>query len=448
VGQVSLLPRLGSALAKSNLPRLLVNDTHVLHYDLENRLKGLKASGVVTASFGYDGDGRMVTATVGVTTTYYVGNYFELVNGITHTYYYHGGKRIAMRDGSTLYWLLCDHLGSTSIVVAATSALTGELRYKAYGETRDGWGITTTTKYHFTGQREEGTIGLYFYNARWYDAALGRFVQADTVVPEPGNPQTLNRYSYVNNNPLKYVDPSGRAAAIDERADLLSHPVTRRPFLRSPAPSVIPYIYGQLIRNARSLTAALIRGANESAAAALATGHVGAAVIAKVSAQRTWASQVMDARIKDYVGPLAPLVGNWDHKPILYPKDPKQESPVPEIVQREGWSTVGSSLYRFDTWSNIHYGYVGRASGFSQLELTGGAGIEQIGSDLVSGKRPQRSPGADNWAASFDDPSDNAAIQIGITLWNRYALSVKPADVYLAVLEAPRLATRPLVGVP
>jgi RHS repeat-associated protein len=95
------------------------------------------------------------------------------------------------------------------LVVAATSPLTGELRYKAYGETRDGWGITDTTKYRFTGQREESPIGLYFYNARWYDAVLGRFAQADTVVPEPGNPQALNRYSYVNNNPLRYVDPTG-----------------------------------------------------------------------------------------------------------------------------------------------------------------------------------------------------------------------------------------------
>jgi len=34
-------------------------------------------------------------------------------------------------------------------------------------------------------------------------------VQADTLVPEPGNPQALNRYAYVNNNPLKYTDPSG-----------------------------------------------------------------------------------------------------------------------------------------------------------------------------------------------------------------------------------------------
>jgi hypothetical protein len=44
---------------------------------------------------------------------------------------------------------------------------------------------------------------------RYYDPTLGRFVSADTIVPEPGNPQSLNRYAYVKNNPLRYVDPSG-----------------------------------------------------------------------------------------------------------------------------------------------------------------------------------------------------------------------------------------------
>jgi hypothetical protein len=51
---------------------------------------------------------------------------------------------------------------------------------------------------------------LYDYRARYYDPALGRFVQADTVVPEPGNPQALNRYAYALNNPLRYTDPTGR----------------------------------------------------------------------------------------------------------------------------------------------------------------------------------------------------------------------------------------------
>ncbi len=83
-----------------------------------------------------------------------------------------------------------------------------KLLYRPWGETRLSTGTTPTT-WRFTGQREDATIGLYFYNARYYDGALGRFIQPDTIVPQPGNPQSLNRYSYVLNNPLRYTDPTG-----------------------------------------------------------------------------------------------------------------------------------------------------------------------------------------------------------------------------------------------
>jgi RHS repeat-associated protein len=83
---------------------------------------------------------------------------------------------------------------------------------KPYGETRYTWGTTPTDR-RFTGQRsEEASLGsLYDYGARFYSPYLGRFLSADTMVPQAGNPQTLNRYSYVNNSPLKYVDPTGHA---------------------------------------------------------------------------------------------------------------------------------------------------------------------------------------------------------------------------------------------
>jgi hypothetical protein len=50
---------------------------------------------------------------------------------------------------------------------------------------------------------------LLDYKARWYSPALGRFTQPDSIVPEPGNPQAWNRYSYTLNNPVKYKDPTG-----------------------------------------------------------------------------------------------------------------------------------------------------------------------------------------------------------------------------------------------
>ena len=86
----------------------------------------------------------------------------------------------------------------------------------AAGESRLSTGNMFTDRL-FTGQREmrrpepvEGAgLGIYQFGARFYSPKLGRFLSADTMVPQPFNPQSLNRYSYVNNNPLRYTDPTG-----------------------------------------------------------------------------------------------------------------------------------------------------------------------------------------------------------------------------------------------
>jgi len=63
--------------------------------------------------------------------------------------------------------------------------------------------------FHNEGQEYDPETGLYYYNARYYDPEIGRFLSADAMIPDPGNPQSFNRYSYVLNNPLRYTDPSG-----------------------------------------------------------------------------------------------------------------------------------------------------------------------------------------------------------------------------------------------
>jgi RHS repeat-associated protein len=60
----------------------------------------------------------------------------------------------------------------------------------------------------------ESSLGLYFYNARWYDPAVGGFIQADIIVPE--GVQGPDRYAYVGNNPLKNTDPSGHQICTDD----------------------------------------------------------------------------------------------------------------------------------------------------------------------------------------------------------------------------------------
>ena len=52
-------------------------------------------------------------------------------------------------------------------------------------------------------------LGLLYYNARFYAPGLGRFLSADSIVPDPTNPQSLNRYSYTRNSPLNLIDPTG-----------------------------------------------------------------------------------------------------------------------------------------------------------------------------------------------------------------------------------------------
>ena len=114
-----------------------------------------------------------------------------------------------------VYYVLGDHLGSTAITVDSSGAKASELRYKPYGETRySGLPAGTGTDYRFTGQRQLAGLGLYHMGARWIDPSLGRWLSADTIIPDPANPQSFNRYSYGYNNPVKFVDTDGHFAWI------------------------------------------------------------------------------------------------------------------------------------------------------------------------------------------------------------------------------------------
>ena len=111
-------------------------------------------------------------------------------------------------SGSYLYDRIIpqDHLTGTAITSDTSGSQIGSIKYYPYGSTRSSSGTLPDQK--FTGQRLDDT-GLYYYNARYYDAGIGRFISADTIVPSFVNPQNLNRYSYCLSNPLKYIDPTG-----------------------------------------------------------------------------------------------------------------------------------------------------------------------------------------------------------------------------------------------
>ena len=141
-------------------------------------------------------------------TTVYVGSHYEKQGSTVIKYYFFGAQRVAMNKAGVVQYLLGDHLGSTSLVLDASGAKVAESRYYPYGEERWSSG-TLPTDYRFTGQLFQASLGIYHMGARFYDPYLARWLSADTIVPNPSNPQSFNRYSWVRNNPLKYIDPTG-----------------------------------------------------------------------------------------------------------------------------------------------------------------------------------------------------------------------------------------------
>ena len=193
----------------NQITRVVAGVTYTLGYDAENRMVSVSGGGM-SASMIYDGDGKRVQSTINGVVTRFVGSFYEVSAGVVSKYYFLGGARVAFRRGASLYYPLGDHLGSTAVTTNTSGEKISELRYKPFGETRFESG-TTPTEYKFTGQfSNELEFGLYFYNARWYDAAIGHFAQADSIVPvSTQGVQAYDRYAYSNNNPVRYSDPSG-----------------------------------------------------------------------------------------------------------------------------------------------------------------------------------------------------------------------------------------------
>lgn len=145
----------------------------------------------------------------------------------------------------------------------------------------------------------------------------------------------------------------------------------------------------------------------------------------KAAAYGLWAERV---------GPKRP----WDHKPIL------QTRLAAAGTFGNGWHKFEGHNYYYDIWSNIHYGYVGRAAGFSTLELLNGAGLAQMASDMIGrltkGKLPTYQKHSENgsWPASADDLPDHISIKLGCDLYEKYGFgSITKDNLLLAISVMP-----------
>ena len=186
-------------------------------YDAENHI--ISAGGY---TYSYDGDGNRVKKANGSAGTIYwrdasseVINESNLAGTMQNEYIFFSGERMARFDVPTghKHYYFSNHLGSASVITSDLGVIQEELDYYPYGGE-----IAITNgdpnNYKFTGKERDSESGLDNFGARYHASTMGRWMVPDAInltderLLNPTN--TLNKYAYGGNNPLKYIDPDGR----------------------------------------------------------------------------------------------------------------------------------------------------------------------------------------------------------------------------------------------
>ena len=113
---------------------------------------------------------------------------------------------------------LNDHLQSSAVDTDENGEIVQILDYYPFGDERiNEHAEDYENDYRFTGKERDKTTNLLYYESRYYDSEIGRFLSIDPWAGDITNPQTLNKYAYTVNNPLKYVDPTGEVVELVTR---------------------------------------------------------------------------------------------------------------------------------------------------------------------------------------------------------------------------------------
>jgi len=212
-------------------------------YNYPTSISATDATGSEEVQFSYGPDRQrwkqIYTSPTPTETTYYVGGLLEVVfvNNTTNYrhYIYAGAEPIAVYGRTaagvnTMSYMLEDHQGGVSSIASKSGAADVNESFSAFGTRRSPttWSgapstadlntIAGLSRQGYTFQTALGqSMGLNHMNGRVQDAILGRFLSPDPHIPNPGNAQSYNRYSYVNNNPVTNNDPTGFSSCVFSR---------------------------------------------------------------------------------------------------------------------------------------------------------------------------------------------------------------------------------------
>jgi RHS repeat-associated protein len=200
----------------------LGDGSHKYSYDAENRLQYVDSGS--TATYIYDALGHRVGKSMPSGNTYYIFDSKGQVvskrdakNNWVQTQIRFAGNLIAYYSVSSTGFYLQDHLGSTRLVTLQNGTVSDSLDFLPFGVQIAGG---TTTDFKFTSKERDpesatvpgGLDGLDYFGARYYSWNLGRWMSPDKKMMSVRhliNPQKWNRYGYVQNNPMSFLDPDG-----------------------------------------------------------------------------------------------------------------------------------------------------------------------------------------------------------------------------------------------
>jgi RHS repeat-associated protein len=128
-----------------------------------------------------------------------------------------GGATAVYNSSGLAYYRHSDWLGSSRLASTPSRTLYYDVAYAPYGESYAGSG---TADLNFTGQNQDTVSGMYDFLYRQYHPVQGRWTSPDPAglaAADPANPQSWNRYAYVANRPLSFIDPYGLFTLICEQ---------------------------------------------------------------------------------------------------------------------------------------------------------------------------------------------------------------------------------------